>query len=104
MSERPAPSPPTSSIAEESFETCSPALAAALIAANQLTYSGCKLHRNGKDTIFAFADPLHAGDELQRRYNAGAFPLVHAKMLAEARGYLADEVKRLKAGGGHAQK
>jgi hypothetical protein len=87
----------------EEFETISPALAAALIAANQLSYSHCKLHRNAKDVIFVFKDPLCVGEELQRRYAAGAFPLVHAKMLAEARGYLADEHNRVK-GGGHARK
>jgi hypothetical protein len=85
------------------FETISPALAAALIAANQLAYSHCKLHANGRDTVFIFGDALHNGEELQRRYAAGAFPLVHPKMLAEARGYLADENVRVK-GGGHANR
>jgi hypothetical protein len=80
------------------FETISPALAAALIAADQLAYSRCKIHRNGKDVIFVFEDPLKLGEELQRRYTAGVFPLVHAKMLAEARGYLADECGRVKGG------
>lgn len=82
----------------ETFETISPALAGALIAANQLAYSHCKLHANSKDVIFIFADPLHVGDELQRRYTAGAFPLVHAKVLAEARGFLSDETYRVKGG------
>jgi hypothetical protein len=85
------------------FETISPALAAALIAADQLKYSHCELHRNGKDAVFFFQDPLHVGEELQRRYAAGVFPTVHAKMLAEARGYLADESNRVK-GGGHERK
>jgi hypothetical protein len=87
----------------EEFETISPALAAALIAANQLSYSHCKLHSNRKDVIFVFRDPLRVGEELQRRYAAGAFPLVHAKMLAEARGFLADENSRVK-GDGHGKK
>jgi hypothetical protein len=100
LRERPSSNPPPLT---EEFETISPALAAALIAANQLSYLHSKLHRNGKDTIYVFADPLHVGEELQRRYAAGAFPLVHAKMLAEARGYLADEHNRLK-GGGNARK
>ncbi len=82
------------------FETTSPALAAALIAADRLAYSHCKLHRNAKDIIYVFDDPLQNGAELQRRYNAGAFPTVHAKMMTEARSYLADEGKRVK-GGGH---
>jgi hypothetical protein len=86
----------------ETFETISPALAGALIAANQLAYSHCKLHANGKDAVFVFADSLHVGEELQRRYTAGAFPLVHAKVLAEARGFLADETYRVK-GGRHAK-
>ncbi len=83
---------------DEIFETISPALAGALIAANQLAYSHCKLHANGKDAVFVFTDPLHVGDELQRRYTAGAFPLVHAKVLAEARGFLSDEAYRVKGG------
>lgn len=87
----------------EYFPTISPALAAALIAADQLAYSHCQLHSNGKDAIFFFKDPLHTGEELQRRYAAGVFPTVHAKMLADARGYLADESNRVK-GGGHARK
>jgi hypothetical protein len=85
-------------LADDIFETISPALAAALIAANQLAYSHCKLHSNGKDAIFVFKDPLHIGEELQRRYAAGVLPPVHAKMLAEARGYLADETHRVKGG------
>jgi hypothetical protein len=39
---------------------------------------------------------------LQRRYQAGVLPTVHAKMLAEARGFLADEHNRVK-GSGHAK-
>lgn len=93
-------SPPTP---EEVFETISPAFAAALIAATQLTYSHCKPHRNGKDMIYVFVDPLHYGEELQRRYTAGAFPLVHAKVLADARSFLVDESKRVREGG-HATK
>lgn len=99
MRQTPEPSPPLN----ETFETISPALAGALIAANQLTYTHCKLHANGKDAIYVFADPLHVGEELQRRYTAGAFPLVHAKVLAEARGFLSDESSRVK-GGSHARK
>ena len=82
----------------ETFETISPALAGALIAANQLAYSHCKLHSSGNHVLFVFADPLHVGEELQRRYTAGAFPLVHAKVLAEARSFLADESTRVKGG------
>lgn len=93
-------SPP---LPDEVFETISPAFAAALIAANQLSYSHCKAHHNGKDTIYVFVDPLRAGAELQRRYTAGAFPLVHAKVLADARSYLVDESKRAKEEG-HARK
>ncbi len=100
------PEPESSSSAppplNETFETISPALAAALIAADQLPYSHCQLHRNGTNVIFVFKDPLHSGEELQRRYTAGVFPLVHAKMLAEARSYLADESTRIK-GGRHAK-
>jgi hypothetical protein len=103
MSTLPSGSPP--SLTEALFETLSPALAAALIAAHQLNYSHCKLHPNGKDTIFVFQDPLHLGEELQRRYASGAFPLVHAKMFSEARAYLADEHNRVKKGGsGHGRK
>jgi hypothetical protein len=102
---RPVPEPRSNapSLTEaQYFETISPALAAALIAADQLAYSHCKIHRNGKDVIFVFEDPLKTGEELQRRYTAGVFPLVHAKMLAEARGYLADECARVR--GGHVKK
>jgi len=91
-----SPRPP---LPEELFETISPAFAAALIAAHQLSYSHCHSHRNGKDVVYAFADPLHVGEELQRRYTAGAFPLVHAKVLAEARSFLVDESKRVKGAG-----
>jgi hypothetical protein len=98
---RPVPEPPSSSTPlteANSFETISPALAAALIAADQLAYSHCKLHRNAKDAVFVFRDPLQIGEELQRRYNAGVFPLVHAKMLAETRGFLSEESTRVKGG------
>ena len=88
---------------DEAFETISLALAAALIAANQLNYSHCRTHSNGKDVIYVFLDPLRAGEELQRRYSAGAFPLVHAKVLSDARSFLVDESKRVK-GVGNAQK
>lgn len=88
----PSNSPPLTEV----FETLSPPLAAALIAASQLAYSHCYLHRNGKDVIFVFKDPLRNGEELQRRYQSGAFPLVHAKMLAEARLFLATENNRVK--------
>jgi hypothetical protein len=87
---------PTPLTEADSFETISPALAAALIAANQLTYSHCKLHRNNKDAVYVFRDPLHVGDELQRRYTAGVFPLVHAKLLADTRGFLSEESNRIK--------
>ena len=103
---RPAPEPSSSAsppLAEEFFETISPALAAALIAAAQLAYSHCKVNPNQKDAVLVFRDPLHTGEELQRRYTAGVLPTVHAKMLAEARGYLADECNRVK-GGGHAKR
>ena len=103
----PVPKPPNDNhpplTDKNSFETISPALAAALIAADQLAYSHCKFHANRKDVIFVFSDPLQNGEELQRRYAAGVLPLVHAKMLAEARGFLADESSRVK-GGGHAKK
>jgi hypothetical protein len=92
---------PTPLTEADYFATISPALAAALIAADQLAYSHCKLHHNGKNAVFVFKDPLHVGEELQRRYTSGVFPLVHAKMLAEARGYLVDESNRVK-GGRHA--
>jgi hypothetical protein len=95
MSDPPKTAPPP---LNETFETISPALAAALIVAGQLHYSHCNLHPDATRVIFVFEDPLHIGDELQRRYVAGLFPLVHAKMLAEARGYLADESYRLKGG------
>ncbi len=80
----------------ESFDTISPALASALIAAGALSYSHAKLHSNGRDVVYTFADPARAGDELQRRYAVGAFPLVHAKVLAEARTFLADEAARVR--------
>lgn len=80
----------------EEFVTISPALAAAIIVAGQLAYSHARLHANRKDVLFVFEDPLHIGEELQRRYQAGIFPLVHAKMLAEARGFLVDENNRVK--------
>jgi hypothetical protein len=101
MPPEPSSSTPTP-LTQETFETISPALAAAFIAADQLAYSHCKLHRNGKDAVFVFHDPLHTGEELQRRYQAGVLPTVHAKMLAEARGFLADEHNRVK-GSGHAK-
>ncbi len=105
MSAAPKPpgTKPTLLTEAEYFETISPALAAAIIVADQLAYSHCKLHHNGKDAVFVFRDPLCIGEELQRRYTAGVFPLVHAKMLAEARGYLADESNRVK-GRGHDKK
>lgn len=80
----------------DNFQTISPALAAAFIAARQLTYSRCELHRNGRDVIFFFEDPEHIGDELRQKYSMGTFPLVDAKMLADARSYLAKENNRLK--------
>lgn len=80
------------------YLTISPAFAAALIAAGQLVYSHCKLHPNGKDVVYVFEDPLHTGDELQRRYTAGVFPLVHAKLLADVRNNLMDEANRVKGG------
>lgn len=85
------------------YETISPAFAAALIAAGQLSYSHCKLHRNGKDVVFVFQDPLAVGEELQHRYTAGTLPLVHAKLLADVRSNLMEEASRVK-GGGHARK
>ena len=100
---RPEPSSSNPPPLTAEFETISPALAAALIAADQLSYLRSELHRNGKDVIFVFDDPLHVGEEVQRRYNAGVFPRVHTKMLSEARGFLADECHRVK-GGGHARK
>lgn len=92
----PSRKPPTPN---DFFETISSSFAAALIAADQLSYFGCRFHRNGKDAVFVFRDPLHVGDELQRRYAAGVFPLVHPKILAEARGYLAEEAKKVREGG-----
>lgn len=89
-------SPPP--LPDDAYRTLSSALAAALIAAQQLEYSHCVLHPNGKDTVYVFHDPTHAGDELARRYTAGALPLVHAKMLADARSYLVDESKRVREG------
>ncbi|MGD0467482.1 MAG: hypothetical protein ABSA54_03825 [Terriglobales bacterium] len=80
------------------YETISPAFAAALIAAGQLVYSHCKFHRNGKDVVYVFQDPLRTGEELQRRYTAGVFPLVHAKLLADVRNNLMDEANRIKGG------
>jgi hypothetical protein len=97
LSTNPTPSP------GESFETISPGVAAAIIATGQLAYATCKFHSNGKDVVFIFHDPLHIGEELLRRYTSGIFPLCHAKMLAEAHGYLADERNRVK-GVGHARK
>jgi hypothetical protein len=85
-----------------SFETISPALAAALIAGQQLAYAHAKMHTNRKDVVYVFDDPLRVGAELQRRYNAGVLPAVHAKAVNEARGYLAEECKRVK-GGSHAK-
>ena len=93
------PEPPSSTPTPSTdfYETISPALAAALIAASRLSYSHCTLHRNGRDVIFCFEDLLHVGDELAKRYASGTFPLVHPKMLADARVYLAEENNRLKA-------
>src|ERR1035441_9340765 len=84
------------------YETSSPAFAAALIAAGQLSYSHCKLHRNGKDVVFVFADPLSVGDQLRHRYTAGTLPLVHAKLLTDVRNNLMDEANRVR-GGRHAK-
>ncbi len=93
---------PDSSGGTPSFETISPAFAAALIAGQQLPYSHAKLHANRKDVVYVFDDPLRVGAELQRRYNAGLLPAVQAKAVNEARGYLAEECKRVK-GVGHAK-
>lgn len=90
------PSGDTPNPLTEYFATISPALAAAFIAAHQLVYSHCTLHRNGRDVTFFFEDPEHIGNELCRKYSAGTFPLVDAKMLADARSYLAKENNRLK--------
>jgi hypothetical protein len=102
---RPVPdSPPHSPLpSNPTFETISPAVAAALIATGSLTYSHARLLTNG-NVAYIFDDPIAVGPELQRRYHAGVFPLVHAKTIADARGFLADEGSRVKRGGGHDHK
>jgi hypothetical protein len=95
------PTPPPET---ECFETRSTALAAALIAADQLRYSHCRIHDNGKDGFYVFRDPLHVGEELQRRYKALLFPTIHARVLAEARGFLVDDYKRVLKRVGHGRK
>jgi hypothetical protein len=98
---QPAPFTPTCSptpLSEaDSFETISLAIAAAFIAADQLSYSHCKLQKpNSNYAVFIFRDPLHVGLELQRRYTAGLFPSVNPKILADARGYLTEQCNRMK--------
>jgi hypothetical protein len=80
------------------YETVSPPFAAALIAAGQLVYLNCKLHPNGKNVVYVFDDPLHIGEELQRRYATSIFPLVHPKLLADVRNKLMEDANRVKGG------
>lgn len=74
------------------------------MAAGKLEYNRVELHKNKRDVEYIFDDPLQVGDELQRRYAGSAFPLVHAKTLADARGFLADEHKRILKGAGIAKR
>jgi hypothetical protein len=88
--------PVPSSLSEaDSFETISLSVAAAFIAADQLSYSHCRLQSPGSNyAIFIFLDPLHVGLELQSRYTSGLFPSVNPKILADARSYLTKECNR----------
>lgn len=94
----------TSAPLSEYFKTVSSALAAAIIASGSLSYSHAELHTNNRDVIFIFKDPCAQGEEIQRRYTACTLPMVHAKTLAEARGFLVDEITRIKQGGGYGKR
>jgi hypothetical protein len=88
----PPPSP------DNLFQTLSPALVSASIAARQLEYSHCTLHSNGPDVLFFFKAPHHLGDELLQKYAVGTFPLVDPHVFSDARSFLAKENLRLKEG------
>ena len=80
------------------FRTNSVAFVAALLAADQLEYVGAERSANGREVEFILEDPNKIATELQRRYNAGIFPSVNPKLHMEARGFLMNEVNRVREG------
>jgi hypothetical protein len=92
----PTASPPTT---ENTFRTPSTSFAAALVAANALEYSHPEMGATG--VVFVFHDPATQGDLLRRRFDAGMFPRVDARVLFSARGFLIDEMARLSGKGKH---
>jgi len=92
----PAPNPNST---QPSFRTFNIAFAAALNTAHLLAYRGTELVDDGRRAVFVFEDPSSEGPELLRRYESGDFPLVNPKYLFAARGYLTDQVARLKGVG-----
>jgi hypothetical protein len=81
---------------EKPFRTQSTSFAAALVAADCLRYMRAESHSTG--VVFCFDDPLNQGDELKRRFDAGMFPRVEPKILFSARGFLVQEMARLRGG------
>jgi hypothetical protein len=98
----PSVSPPPSSD-KLPFRTQSTSLASALVASDLLQYAHAELNETGSAVAFCFDDPNAEGDELKRRFDAGMFPRVDPKNLFSARGYLMEQMARVREGG-HARK
>jgi hypothetical protein len=108
-SERSDPPDTDSSSSEKVFETNNAVFAAALVAADQLSYLRARLHENGRDAVFTFEDDTGQGPELLRRYNTGVFPKVNPRFFHEVKGFFSSEHNRLRAeltrgGVGHEKK
>jgi hypothetical protein len=101
MSRVPSASPPLPET-DNAFRTQSTSFAAALVAADLLSYLHAELNTTG--VVFCFKDPHSEGDDLKRRFDAGMFPRVEPKVLFSARGFLMDEMARLQGRGRHERK
>ena len=81
------------------FRTSNGAFVAAAIAADLFQYLGCEvLPGSRRDVVFHLLDPHGLCDEYQRRFTAGVFPSVNPSMHNTARGFIKDEITRIRGG------
>jgi hypothetical protein len=70
--------------------------AAAVIAADLLSYVHTEIAKNGSDPVFVLKDLNELAPELQRKFNRGVFPHVNPRILFDVRAFLLDEAARVR--------
>lgn len=83
------------------YKSCNTAFVATLLASDRATYVGCEIDPSTKRVMFVVTDIAEMCRTWEEQFSKHVCPLVHPRVLLEARSYLQSEVAKIKPGGRH---